>query len=45
VTLDCIIMTYILTSNILKGLNDAEMVLFLSDFAFNKSEIEFEDKI
>ncbi len=43
VTSDCIIITQLLTSNILEGLNDAEMVAFLSGFAFNKSEIEFED--
>lgn len=43
VTTDCIIITQILTSNILEGLNDAEMVSFLSGFAFNKSEIEFDD--
>jgi len=43
VTTDCIIITQLLTSNILDGLNDAEMVSFLSGFAFNKSEIEFED--
>lgn len=43
VTTDCIIITQLLTSNILEGLNDAEMVSFLSGFAFNKSEIEFED--
>jgi len=45
VTTDCIIITQLLTSNILEGLNDAEMVSFLSGFAFNKSEIEFEDPI
>ena len=43
VTTDCIILTQLLTSNILDGLNDAEAVSFLSGFAFNKSEIEFDD--
>lgn len=39
----CIMMTQILTSNLLNDLNDAEMVSFLSGFAFNRSEIDFED--
>lgn len=43
VTTDCILITQLLTSNILEGLTDAEMVSFLSGFAFNKSEVEFED--
>ncbi len=43
VTTDCIIISQLLTYNILDELNDAEMVSFLSGFAFNKSEIEFED--
>jgi superfamily II RNA helicase len=42
-TTDCIVITQLLTSNILNDLNDAEMVSFLSGFAFNKSEIDFED--
>lgn len=42
-TADCVVITQLLTSNILNDLDDAEMVSFLSGFAFNKSEIDFED--
>ena len=42
-TTDCVLITELLMSNILNILKDEEIVAFLSGFANNKNEIEFND--
>ena len=42
-TTDCVLITELLTSDILNSLSDSEVIGFVSGFASNKNEIELED--
>ena len=42
-TTDCVLITELLTSDILNSLSDSELIGFLSGFASNKNEIELEN--
>ena len=42
-TTDCVLITELLTSDILNSLSDSEIIAFLSGFASNKNDIELED--
>ena len=42
-TTDCVLITELLTSDILNSLSDSDVIGFLSGFASNKNEIELED--
>ena len=42
-TTDCVLITELLTSDILNSLSDSEIIAFLSGFASNKNEIDTQD--